>query len=61
MTRMRKFGIPTPAVYLIDEVKRQIFMEYMGQQAITVKEFLYQVKDFNQPSMHSFSFDLFSP
>ena len=30
MNRIRKFGVPTPAVYLIDEVGRRIFMEYLG-------------------------------
>ena len=52
MTRLRKFGVPTPAVYLIDEVQRKIFMEFMGHQALTVKEFLYQLKTFDHPSNH---------
>ena len=43
MTRIRKFGVPTPALYLIDEVGRRIYMEYLGHQALTVKEFLYQL------------------
>lgn len=43
MNRIRKFGVPTPALYLIDEIGRKIFMEYMGQHAFTVKEFLYQL------------------
>jgi len=41
MARARKFGVPTPALYLIDDVSRRIYMEYLGQQAMTVKEFLY--------------------
>jgi len=30
MSRIRKFGVPTPALYLIDEVGRRIYMEYLG-------------------------------
>jgi TP53 regulating kinase and related kinases len=41
MARIRKFGVPTPALYLIDEMGRKIFMEYLGMHAYTVKEFLY--------------------
>lgn len=43
MNRIRKFGVPTPALYLIDEIGRKIFMEYLGKHAFTVKEFLYQL------------------
>jgi len=50
MNRIRKFGVPTPALYLIDEIGRKIFMEYMGQHAFTVKEFLYQLKSYDHPS-----------
>ena len=44
MNRIRKFGVPTPALYLIDELERKIYMEYLGQHAMTVKEFLYQLR-----------------
>jgi tRNA A-37 threonylcarbamoyl transferase component Bud32 len=50
MSRIRKFGVPTPALYLIDEVERRIYMEYLGHHAFTVKEFLYQLKSFDHPS-----------
>ncbi|CDW80047.1 bud32_dicdi ame: full=probable serine threonine-protein kinase bud32 homolog [Stylonychia lemnae] len=49
MNRARKFGVPTPTLYLIDDVQRRIYMEYLGQQAMTVKEFLYQLKSFDHP------------
>lgn len=41
MNRIRKFGVPTPALYLVDELNRKIYMEYLGDHAMTVKEFLY--------------------
>ena len=41
MNRIRKFGVPTPGIYLVDEVTKKIYMEYLGRHAITVKEFLY--------------------
>lgn len=47
MARIRKFGVPTPALYLIDEVGRKIYMEYLGKHAYTVKDFLYQLKSFD--------------
>ena len=43
MNRIKKFGVPTPALYLIDEVGRKIYMGYLGDHAYTVKEFLYQL------------------
>lgn len=49
MNRIRKFGVPTPALYLIDEVGRRIFMEWMGFHSLTVKEFLYQLGSFDHP------------
>ena len=50
MARMRKFGIPTPSLYLIDELNRKIYMEYLGDHSMTVKEFLYQLGSFTHPS-----------
>lgn len=47
MNRARKFGVPTPALYLIDEVARKIYMEHLGPQSISVKEFLYQLKSYD--------------
>jgi tRNA A-37 threonylcarbamoyl transferase component Bud32 len=54
MNRSRKFGIPTPTLYLIDEIGRKIYMEYLGDSAVTVKEFLYQLGSFDHPSKISF-------
>lgn len=51
MNRIRKFGVPTPALYLIDEIGRKIYMEYLGDHAMTVKEFLYQLGSFDHPSI----------
>ena len=50
MNRIRKFGVPTPGLYLVDEVGRRIYMEYLGRHAMTVKEFLYQLGTFEHPS-----------
>ena len=41
MTRLRKFGVPTPCIYLIDEINRRIYMEYLGDHSMSVKEFLF--------------------
>jgi tRNA A-37 threonylcarbamoyl transferase component Bud32 len=41
MNRARRFGVPTPGLYLIDEVSRKIYMEYLGNDSLSVKEFLY--------------------
>ena len=50
MNRIRKFGVPTPGLLLIDEVSRRIYMEYLGEHALTVKEFLYQLKSYDHKS-----------
>jgi len=47
MSRIRKFGVPTPSLYLIDEIGRKIYMEYMGDHAFTVKQFLYSICEEN--------------
>ena len=47
MSRIRKFGVPTPSLYLIDEIGRKIYMEYMGDHAFTVKQFLYSICEGN--------------
>ena len=42
--------MPTPAVYLVDEAERKIYMEYLGQDAITLKEFIRQMdNNYNHP------------
>jgi len=40
---MLKAGVPTPAVYLVDETERKIYMEYLGDQAMTLKDFMRQM------------------
>jgi len=40
MSRIRKVGVPTPTIYLIDEIERKIYMEYLGKNSMTVKEFI---------------------
>ena len=40
MSRVRKLGIPTPTIYLVDEKARKIYMEYLGNHSITVKDFI---------------------
>ena len=42
-------GILTPAVYLVDQTERKIYMEYLGAGSITVKDFLYQLGTFDHP------------
>ena len=50
MNRVRKTGVPSPAVYLVDEVQRKIYMEYLGNHAMTLKEFLRQINnDWSNP------------
>ena len=43
-------GVLTPGVYLVDQVQRKIYMEYLGDEALTVKDFLYQLGTFDHPS-----------
>ena len=49
MDRIRRMGVPTPGVYLVDQTERKIFMEYLGDESMTVKEFLYGIGTFNHP------------
>jgi tRNA A-37 threonylcarbamoyl transferase component Bud32 len=50
MSRIRKVGVPTPTIYLIDEAERKIYMEYLGKNSMTVKEFIQQMdNDFSHP------------
>ena len=41
MVRVRKIGVPVPAFYLIDLLNKKLYMEYLGDESMTVKEFLY--------------------
>ena len=49
MNRIRRLGVPTPTIYLIDEQERRIYMEYLGDHALTIKEFIRQVGDLTHP------------
>lgn len=47
---MLKAGVPTPAIYLVDETERKIYMEYLGHHALTLKDFIRQLDhDFKHP------------
>ena len=50
MNRIQKAGVPTPALYLVDEAERKIYMEYLGQDAMTLKDFIREMNnDFTHP------------
>ena len=49
MDRVRKLGVATPGIYLVDQTERKIYMEYL-HDAITVKAFLRQFETFDLPS-----------
>ena len=51
MDRVRKLGVPTPSIYLVDEQQRKIYMEYLGDHSLTVKDFIIQLGDLNHPIM----------
>jgi len=51
MNKIRKLGVPTPAIYLVDEKARKIYMEYLGHHALTVKDFIRQLNDLSHPAM----------
>lgn len=42
-------GVLTPGVFLVDQVARKIYMEYLGDESMTVKQFLYQIGTFDHP------------
>lgn len=50
MNRARKVGVLTPAIYLVDLSQRKIIMEYLGVNAITVKDFIKEINDLDHPS-----------
>ena len=50
MDRVRRMGVPTPGIYLVDQAERKIYMEYLGDESMTVKEFLYGLGNFDHPS-----------
>ena len=49
MERARRMGVPAPGVYLLDQVQRKIYMEYLSD-GLTVKEFLNGLPSFEHPS-----------
>ena len=59
MNRARKFGVLAPTVYLIDEVERKIYMEYLGINSLTIKQFLYTVDSFEPSPSIALAFILF--
>ena len=48
--RVRRMGVLAPGIYLVDQVTRKIYMEYLGDEAMTVKAFLYELGTFEHPS-----------
>ena len=50
MDRVRRMGVATPGVYLVDHAERKIYMEYLGDEAMTVKQFLYDLGTYDHPS-----------
>lgn len=52
MNRIRKLGVPTPAIYLVDEKARKIYMEYLGDHSLTVKDFIRQLDDLSHPAFN---------
>ena len=53
MDRIRRMGVLTPGVYLVDQTTRKIYMEYLGHESMTVKIFLYQLGSFDHPILES--------
>lgn len=39
--RVRRMGVLAPGIYLVDQNERKIYMEYLGDEAMTVKQFIY--------------------
>ena len=51
MARVRKAGVLTPALYLVDIADRKIYMEYLGDHALTLKDFIRELDDLYHPAM----------
>lgn len=51
MDRARKRGVQTPTVYLVDETERKIYMEYLGQESLTLREFFSGLGDWSHPAV----------
>jgi len=48
MSRVRKSGVYTPHLILIDEINRKIYMEFI-ENSITVKELIWTLQDYSHP------------
>ncbi|CAI2379651.1 unnamed protein product [Moneuplotes crassus] len=49
MARVKKAGVNTPALFFLDHENRKIYMEYLQEPTITVKQFLLEIEDINIP------------
>ena len=48
MDRLRKLGVATPGLYLVDQKERKLYVEYLSD-AVTVKQFLNGIDSFDHP------------
>ena len=44
MAKVRKAGVYTPTLYFIDDEARKIYMEYLGDHALTLKQFIFNLE-----------------
>ena len=51
MNRVRKSGVLTPAIYLVDTNDKKIYMEYLGERSMTLKDFIRELDDLSHPAM----------
>ena len=51
MNRVRKAGVLTPTIYLVDISDRKIYMEYLGDHSLTLKDFIRELNDLSHPAM----------
>ena len=51
MNRVKKAGVLTPAIYLVDINDRKIYMEYLGEYALTLKDFIREVDNLSHPAI----------
>lgn len=51
MNRVRKSGVLTPAIYLIDTNEKKIYMEYLGDRSMTLKDFIRELDDLTHPAI----------
>ena len=48
MDRVRRLGVATPGLYLVDQKERKLYVEYLSD-AMTVKQFLNGLDSFDHP------------